>query len=151
MFYLILHRTAIKLKALTFIHLLGKERDLDLGRLEKEFRSLDDVTDLAQSLFVVGNMRLHNLSSQRREMLFKWFQNLQQQGPSLEYQLRGINLLPQLLNHKLSIVKFFTLDDLALRVHGQDLLNKILIYSSSDAMEREREPTFKYLIRSSSR
>ena len=151
MFYLILHRTTIKLKALTFIHLLGKERDLDLGRLEKEFRSLDDVTDLAQSLFVVGNMRLHNLSSQRREMLFKWFQNLQQ-GPSLEYQLRASkNLLPQLLNHKLSIVKFFTLDDLALRVHGQDLLNKILIYSSSDAMEREKKSTFIYLIRSSSR
>ena len=150
MFYLILHRTAIKLKALIFIHLLGKERDLDLGRLEKEFRSLDDVTDLAQSLFVVGNMRLHNLSSQRREMLFKWFQNLKQ-GPSLEYQLRGINLLPQLLNHKLSIVKFFTLDDLALRVHGQDLLNETLIYSSSDAIEGEKKPTFKYLIRSSSR
>ena len=150
MFYLILHRTAIKLKALTFIHLLGKERDLDLGRLEKEFRSLDDVTDLAQSLFVVGNMRLHNLSSQRREMLFKRFQNLRQ-GPSLEYQLRGINLLPQLLNHKLSIVKFFTLDDLALRVHGQHLLNETLIYSSSDAMEREKKPTFKYLIRSSNR
>ena len=61
------------------------------------------------------------------------------------------NLLPQLLNHKLSVVKFFTLDDLALRVHGQDLLNEILIYSSSDAMEREMKPTFKYLIRSSSR
>ena len=104
MFYLILHRTAIKFKALAFIHKLGKERDLNLGRLEKEFRSLDDVTDLVQSLFVVGNMRLHNLSSQRREMLFKWFQNLQQ-GPSLEYQLRGSNLLPQLLNHKLSVVK----------------------------------------------